>query len=129
MARVGEGKGVLEALLGRVRDFDEGYSNKIAAMYDDKNPLLRAASYTVLGGHPSFVRAEPQFDGDPSKYTQLDKVMGEISSYAIPAVNAVPKYVLPAAGVTLAGKGLIDIANAINSQLGDRQENGQIPMM
>lgn len=126
MARVGEGKGVLEALLGRVRDFDEGYSNKIAAMYDDKNPLLRAASYTVLGGHPSFVRSEPQYKDGSSK---LERVMEEISSYAIPAVNAVPKYVLPAAGVTLAGKGLIDMANAINAQLGDRQENGQIPLM
>ena len=124
MARVGEGKGVLEALLGRVREFDRGYSEKIGAMYADKNPVLRAASYTVLGGHPSFERSEPQYDGDPSKYTQLDKRLGEINSYVIPAVNAVPKYVLPAAGVTLAGKGLIDIANAINAQLGDSQGPG-----
>ena len=122
MARVGEGKGVLEALLGRVRDFDEGYSEKIAAMYQDKGAVTPVAT-ALLGGIPSFKKADMVPD------TAFDRVIAPAAQYVLPAVNAVPKYVLPAAGVTLAGKGLIDMANAINAQLGDRQENGQIPLM
>lgn len=122
MARVGEGKGVLEALLGRVQEFDEGYSDKIAAMYQDKGPVGQVAG-DLLGGTPSFKKADMIPD------TAFDRVIAPAAQYVLPAVNAVPKYVLPAAGVTLAGKGLIDIANAINAQLGDRQENGQIPLM
>ena len=121
MARVGEGKGVLEALLGRVREFDEGYSEKIAAMYP-KGAVGEIAG-DLLGGTPSFRKVGIEPDNE------FERVIAPAMEYVIPAVNAVPKYVLPAAGVTLAGKGLIDIANAINAQLGDRQENGQIPLM
>ena len=42
--------------------------------------------------------------------------------YAVPAANAVPKYVLPAAGVTLAGRALMD-ATAL---LGDQQPPTQL---
>ena len=88
-----------------LRKFDEQYSDKIAEMYSDKGPVAQTLGYTVGGAHPSFVKGEPD--------EEVTGALRGLMEYGLPAVNAVPKYVLPAAGVTLAGKALIDTANAI----------------
>ena len=44
------------------------------------------------------------------------KTMATAMTYGLPAVATIPRVCLPAAGVTLAGKGLIDIAGAIGQQ-------------
>ena len=89
------------------RALDDAYSAKIANMYQGANPAVQAGAYMVGGAHPSLRKAEPE---------GAKGAVRAMLEYGIPAVNAVPKYVLPAAGVTLAGKGLIDLANAIGQQ-------------
>ena len=113
-------KGQLKGAGKAVQKFDDAYSSKIGEMYEGANPFVQAAAYTVGGAHPSLRKGQVQMADNP----QLQAVL----NYAIPAVNAVPKYALPAAGVTLAGQALMDLAGVVNSQLGDGQEQGQINM-
>ncbi len=110
----------LQQLLNRAQKFDDAYSDKIAGMYEGANPFVQALAYTAGGAHPSLRKGQVEMADNP----QLQGVL----NYAIPAANAVPKYVLPAVGVTAAGKALMDLATAVNSQLGDGQESGQILM-
>ena len=90
-----------------LQSMDDAYSAKIAQLYEGSNPAVQAGAYMIGGAHPSLRKAEPEGAEGPVK---------AMLEYGIPAVNAVPKYVLPAAGVTLAGKGLIDMANVIGQQ-------------
>ena len=99
-----------------IRNIDSAYSAKIADMYKGSNPAVQAASYLVGGAHPSFRKAAPEFDTEGPELKGLERAGATIAQYAIPAVNAVPKYVLPAAGVTLAGQALIDLAGQIGQQ-------------
>ena len=111
-----------------VRNFDDAYSKKIHDMYDGismrahnegRQPstaegLTEALGLVLGGSQPSFRRADvtpTDPDAGPMK-----QAAAKALSYAVPVANAVPKYVLPATGVTLAGKGLIDIAGAIGQQ-------------
>ena len=96
-----------------LRGMDDAYSAKIAQMYEGSNPAVQAAAYMVGGAHPSLRKAEPDYRDGASK---LEQAIGNAAVYAVPAMNAVPKYVLPAAGVTLAGKGLLDMAGMIGQQ-------------
>ena len=91
-----------------IRNFDDAYTSKINQMYENANPAVRAAGVMVGGGHPTFRKG----DGSdiPNKYAR------GAYEYGISAMSAVPKYVLPATGVTLAGKALIDIANGLGQQ-------------
>ncbi len=103
-----------------IRHIDDAYSAKIANMYAGQHPMVQAGAYMAGGAHPSFRKAEPDYKDGASK---LEQAIGNASVYAIPAMNAVPKYVLPAAGVTLAGKALIDLAN----QLGQQTQSAIMP--
>ena len=118
MANRSKGKEFLESILGKVQEFDQGYSDKIAAMYQDKGPVGQVAGY-FLGGHPSFKKPE-----DVSRKTELDRALAPLIEYGVPAVNAVPKYVLPTTGVTLAGKALYDLIQL----LGDGQTDSELRM-
>ena len=114
----------LTGLLEKARGVDDAYSARIGKMYEGSNPVITAAAYTVGGAHPSLRKAEPDYRDGASK---LEQAVGNAAVYAIPAANAVPKYVLPAAGVTLAGKGLIDLATSFGGPA-DQQQPGQINM-
>ena len=83
-----------------IRNMDDAYSAKIAQMYEGANPAVKAAAYMAGGAHPSLRKAQPEYKDNASRG---EIAVGKIAEYAIPAANAVPKYVLPAAGVTLAG--------------------------
>lgn len=92
-----------------LRSFDDAYSEKIAQLYANQGPIASTAGYLVGGAHPSLRKGE------------VEGATGALKAameYGIPAANAVPKYVLPAAGVTLAGQALIDLARVIQ---GDQQ--------
>ena len=97
-----------------IRSFDDAYSAKIANMYEGSSPAVQAASYMVGGAHPSLRKGE--IDRVYGPETMPQRVGREVMEYAIPAANAVPKYLLPAGGVTLAGKALIDLAGQIGQQ-------------
>ena len=97
-----------------LRGMDDAYSAKIAQMYEGSNPAVQAGAYMVGGAHPSLRKGEVDRVYGPE--TMPQRVGRQAMEYALPAVNAVPKYVLPAAGVTLAGKALIDMANVLGQQ-------------
>jgi len=97
-----------------IRNIDSAYSAKIGNMYKDANPAVQTAAYTVGGATPSFQKID--IDRVYGPETMPQRVGREAMEYAIPIANAVPKYVLPAAGVTLAGSALIDLANQIGQQ-------------
>lgn len=104
--------------IDKLRSMDDAYSAKIAALYDQANPAVRAAAYLVGGAHPSLRKAEVDYRDDASK---LEQLLGNTSQYAIPAMNAIPKYVIPAAGVTAAGAGLVELGQALGSAMANQQ--------
>ena len=106
-----------------IRNFDDGYSEKIRDMYEGTNPLVQVAGMGFGGGHPSFRKGEI----DRTATSRVGKAAEEVMEYALPAINAVPKYVLPAAGVTLAGKGLYDLTMQFGGAA-DQPEQHQLPM-
>ena len=101
--------GQLRKAGANLRSFDDAYSEKIAQLYADQGPIASTAGYLVGGAHPSLRKGEVEGATGALK-TAME--------YGIPAANAVSKYVLPAAGVTLAGQALIDLARVIQ---GDQQ--------
>ena len=103
----------------QLRKADRAYSAKIAGMYDDANPGVRTAAYLVGGAHPSFDKFEPEYRDDAPR---MERAIGTAMQYAVPAANAVPKYVLPAAGVTLAGKALFDMGVMIGESVAANQQ-------
>jgi len=98
----------------RIRSFDDAYSAKIRDMYEGANPTVKAMGYTVGGGYPSLRRGE--IDREIGPETRRQQVQRQAMEYALPIANAVPKYVLPATGVTLAGKALVDLAGTLGQQ-------------
>ena len=98
-----------------MRDADRWYSDRIANMYPDT--IGGNLGAMVGGGIYSFERADIPGDGWQERAV----------SYALPAVNAVPKYVLPAAGLTLAGRGLYDLTNQFGGAA-DQQEPSQLTL-
>ena len=104
---------MLGRLAGGIRAFDDAYSAKIAGMYSNANPAVQAASYMVGGAHPSFRKGQVEVKPDAGR---REKAMAEAINYALPIANAVPKYVIPAAGITAAGMGLLELTDAMNQQ-------------
>ena len=90
-----------------LRDFDQAYSYAIMDRYVDPNDpdpnQIKGMIGLFAGGTPVKLGYEPA----PGNKDIMNKA--RVSS-------AAAKYVLPAAGVTLAGKGLADIAGAIGQQ-------------
>ena len=100
----------------RLRKFDDAYSRRINQMYEGANPTVRAAAVMIGGGHPSLRKGQVTA-GDLGNYGEPQRAIGaEILNYGLPAINAVPKYVLPAAGLGLAYKGAVDLARGLNSE-------------
>lgn len=101
------------------RKFDDDYSARINRMYENQNPGVRVAAAMLGGGHPT-LRKGAFTAGELGGYGQPAKELGaEVLNYALPAMAAVPKYVLPATGVTLAGKGIYDLATG---NVGEKEE-------
>ena len=94
-----------------IREFDDQYSQKIAELYQNANPAVQAAAYTVGGAHPSFRRADVDIDTGASN---RERQMAALAQYAIPAANAVPKYLIPAGGITAAGLGLLELTEQLS---------------
>ena len=114
--------GILGRIGRGVRGLDDDYSATIADMYKGTNPAVQAVGYMVGGAHPSFRKAIMQ-DRTIGPETRMEQLGRNALEYGIPAVNAVPKYVLPPAGVTMAGMGLIELAQALSP---DQQSSGTI---
>ena len=118
--------------LRRAGDFlakkDDQYSQLISDQYDrlPDNGIGRAVKgfgHTLGGGMPSLRGPLQPQAGDPA-FTGVERMV----AHAVPAINAVPKYVLP---TTVAGIGLNAITNAFMAQTGgpaDMQEPGQLDL-
>ena len=105
-----------------LQNFDDAYSAKIRDMYEGANPAVKTAGTMFLGGHPSLRKGVPLPSDDG---TEPQGFVRAVAEYGLPAVNAVPKYVLPAVGVGLAAKGISDI---VTGQTGIGSEaDGQQP--
>ena len=102
------------------RKFDDKYSLAINRMYErTNNPAAWAMGAMIGGGHPS-LRKGAMTAGDFGEYGEPHRqIAANMMNYALPAVAAVPKYVLPATGVTLAGKGIYDLATG---NVGEKEE-------
>ena len=113
-------------LLQKAREFDDAYTARINDLYEGSNPVVRIAAILAGGGHPSLRKGELEHlvFGDETRVQRLARNAVE---YALPVASAVPKYVLPAAGITLAGKGLMDLATAFGGPA-DQQQSGQIAL-
>jgi len=110
---------MLNSIVNKLREFDDGYTTRINKMYEGANPAVQAAAVIAGGGHPSLRKGE--IDG-PGGAVQT------AMEYALPVASTVPKYIIPAAGVALAGRGVMDIAAGFGGPA-DQQESGQISLM
>lgn len=109
-----EDKTLLRRAGEAIQSMDDAYSAKIANMYTDANPAVQASAYLIGGAHPSFRLGEPDMP---------DGALKTALKYGVPAANAVPKYVLPAAGVTAAGMALMEIGQALTD---NQQTSGTV---
>jgi len=107
---------ILDSIINKLREFDDSYTTRINRMYEGSNPAVQAAAVIAGGGHPSLRKGE--IDG-PGGAVQT------AMEYALPVANAFPKYAIPAAGVALAGRGVMDIAAGFGGPA-DQQESGQL---
>ena len=116
----------LSGLLSKAREVDDAYTARINKMYEGSNPAVRTAAVLAGGGHPSLRKGEVEHLVYGPE-TRMQRGARNAMEYALPAASAVPKYVLPAAGVTFAGKALMDLAAAFGGPA-DQQQPGQISL-
>ena len=125
----------LSALLGKGREIDDAYSERIQDMYrplvkDGKaeglKGLIALLGSTVGGGMPSTRKFAIHRTVNPTDIQErIENVVAPAMEYGLPAASAVSKYAIPAAGVALAGRGVMDIAAGFGGPA-DQQESGQI---
>ena len=130
---------MLRQIIESLQGADDKYSARIRDMYKDSSKIPKALGQGIGGGIPSLRKAELSYFTDnpmpkdargfsTGRYgpeTGTEQLKREIVQYGLPAVNAVPKYVIPAAGVALAGRGVMDIASGFGGPA-DEQEPGQL---
>ena len=130
---------MLRQIIESLQSADDKYSARIRDMYKDSPKLTRVLGQGIGGGIPSLRKAELGYftetpmpkdargmsTGRYGPETATEQIKREIVQYGLPAVNAVPKYVIPAAGVALAGRGVMDIAAGFGGPA-DEQEPGQL---
>ena len=107
-----------------IADKDDRYSGLIREMYNrvpdnDLGTAVKSAGYLLGGGVPSFRGPMPDLSDNP------DRVSAALA-HTFPYVNMVPKYVIPGAGVTAAGAGLVELTNQVMTQFGGPAD-GQSP--
>ena len=97
-----------------LRDFDRNYSDKVMDMYVDMNEenpnQLKAMIGLFAGGTPINMPYEPS----PNNKPLMDKAR---------ITSTVAKYGMPTVGVTLAGKGIIDLTAAFGTAADQPEPN------
>ncbi len=97
-----------------LQDLDYAYSDKVNAFLlgdPEKAGFARSISSGILSHPltPDRMEIEP---GD----TRKEIMLGRAYQIGTPVIGGAVRYGLPAAGVTAAGIGLMDIANGLNQQ-------------
>ena len=101
----------------KFREFDDAYAaavrDKLRSDQTGGINTVRNLAAEVLGAPVTY--GVGRSDRDPRTQT-LGYMMDTGAAYAVPVASASARYVAPAAGVTLAGQGLIDLLNSLNSE-------------
>ena len=118
---------MLDSIINKLREFDDGYTTRINKMYEGANPAVQAAAVIAGGGHPSLRKGEID-QGIYGPERRITQGARNALEYALPVASTVPKYAIPAAGVALAGRGVMDLAAGFGGSA-DQQESGQISLM
>ena len=130
--------GILRRLLDKISEIDDNYSERIGNMYrplleDNGNAkglkgLLGTLGLTLGGAVPSTRKFDVERTVNPTDIQEkVENVVVPAMEYGMPAISAVPKYVIPAAGVALAGRGVSDIVDSFGGPA-DQQQSGEIPL-
>ena len=96
----------------KLKQFDTAYAQKVAAHMGDpsEHPVRH-----MLGATPISEIGDVQAD------SPVEALAGQLAAGGVRATNAGYRYGLPAAGITLAGVGIHDLATGQNG-------NGELPM-
>ena len=115
---------MINRVIDSLRGIDDDYTTRINDMYKGSGPIMEPFGAMVGGGHPALRKGviEQDIYGPERRITQGAR---QALEYALPIASTVPKYVIPAAGVALAGRGVSDIAAGFGGPA-DQQESGQI---
>ena len=99
-------------------DMDRAYANKIAGHIDpNKQPILEIGSAVPI--RDALVGGEAD--------SQVEKALLTAMNVGVAGMNVASRYALPAGGITLAGKALIDLT-AMFGGPADGQEPNQLSM-
>ena len=102
-------------------DLDEAYADKILEGINNRGTQMGAAR-ELLSSTP--LRETMQWHGAE---TRNEYLQAAALNTAVGAANVASRYMLPAGGVTLAGKALIDLTNSFGGAA-DQQEPGQLSL-
>jgi hypothetical protein len=119
----------------RLNNFDQMYADKVkSAVYGDDPRGAKGWVGDFLGGRYNDVEVNSELLGSaPFGVRAATRGM----QFAVPAVGYTARYGLPAAGVTLAGKGLFDLTQGLYAMASetpvfggpeDGQQPGQLPL-
>jgi hypothetical protein len=102
-------------------DFDERYANAVKErIQGDDSSGMRGFAADFAGGRVGDVEVDEEVFKQVPRYMQAG---ARAYQYGVPIAGYATRYVAPAAGVTLAGKGLIDIANSFGGPADEPQPN------
>ena len=105
----------------RINDFDKMYSDAVKQrVYGDDPRGMKGWIADFLGGRVGDVEIDEEILKELPNYIQAG---ARAVQYGVPTVGYTARYIAPAAGVTLAGKGLIDIANSFGGPADEPQPN------
>ena len=105
----------------KINNFDKMYSDAVKQrVYGDDPSGKRGIIGDALGGRWGDVEVDDEILKSMPNYVQAG---ARAYQYGVPAVGYTARYIAPAAGVTLAGKGLIDIANSFGGPADEPQPN------
>jgi hypothetical protein len=133
---------MINRVIDSLRGIDDDYSARIRDMYKDANPVVRTLGTGIGGGLPSLRKATlSPFTDNPIVRDKMGRPVGrygpetyigqkqrQLVEYGLPAVNAVSKYAIPAAGVALAGRGISDIVDNSFGGPADQQQPGELSL-
>jgi len=119
----------------KLNGFDQMYSDAVKKRVKGESPSARRDILAdALGGRWGDVEVDDELLSSMPNYI---KAGARAYQYGVPAVGYATRYALPAAGVTLAGKGLYDLTQGLYAAASatpvfggpeDGQQPGQLPL-
>jgi len=114
----------LKALGTRALNFDNAYADRVSADMERYMPPLAKETSQMLGGTKL---GDMETSPEARKLGGASLLSEQAAIAAVRATNLGYRYGLPAAGLTLAGKGLADMTNNFGTAA-DQPEQGTLPL-